>query len=277
MNERIIRLDSAIADFERVTEIRTDSALVRALGMIRDRELKKRGSECDVGLIEEATSELLVLNGEDPEEVRSYAKRRAEDNLLKLRAAFSDRVAVGRRSVARRVLPAVAAVAALLVAAVLTCYALGLDVFTMTADFFSSLTNKQVYRDGEGSVEIVKTDDAERFGALSAALDAYPVDGALCSPLFDDPELVEYVDSVDYGTHRQIRVVMKAGAVREYEITYPSPAESLPSANRRIGGIDACVSSYDGIFQAEWISDGALYVLTADSENELVSAIGSLK
>ena len=276
MNENVKKLDSALADWEKVSAILSDSALVRAIGCIRDREVWKTAGECDFGLIEEATEELLILNGEDPDEVREYAQRRAEENLKSFTEASSQTASAGRR-VAGRILPVAAAVAAVLIAAVVTCYALGFDVFTMTADFFSSLANKQVYRDAAGSVEIIKTDDAERFGTLSAALEANPIGRGFSSSLFDDPECVEYVDSVDFGTHRQIRAVMKSGEVREFEIIYPSTVSELPVTDRKIGEFDVYVSSYDGTWQAEWITNGALYIMTADSENGLISAIGSLK
>ncbi|MBR3639128.1 MAG: hypothetical protein IKN50_00820 [Clostridia bacterium] len=276
MNEKVKKLDSALADWEKVSSILSETALVRAIRCIRDRELVKPDGECDFGLIEEATEELLALNREDPDEVRAYAECRVEQNLKSFTETSSRKASAGRR-VAGRVLPVVAAVAAGLIAAVVTCYALGFDVFTMTADFFSSLANKQVYRDEAGSVEIIKTDDAERFGTLSAALEAIPIDGCFSSPLFDDPNRVEYVDSVDFGTHRQIRAVMKSGSVREFEITYPSPVSELPATDRKIGEFDVYLSSYDGAYQAEWIANGALYIMTADSEDELISAIGSLK
>ena len=117
MNENVKKLDSALADWEKVSAILSDSALVRAIGCIRDREVGKTAGECDFGLIEEATEELLILNGEDPDEVREYAQRRAEENLKSFTEASSRTASAGRR-VAGRILPVAAAVAAVLIAAV---------------------------------------------------------------------------------------------------------------------------------------------------------------
>ena len=121
MNADKTKLDAALAEYEKDAPVSGDANLIRALGALIDREIEK-GEEGDADLIAQATDELILLRGEDPDAVRNEAEKLAEDRAKVIRSVAA---AERRRKTAllRRIIPAAAAVA--LVAALALALILG--------------------------------------------------------------------------------------------------------------------------------------------------------
>ncbi|MBQ7669316.1 MAG: hypothetical protein IJS45_01185 [Clostridia bacterium] len=71
------KLDRALEEYEKERPISNDGELKAALAAIRERELALPDGDAD--LVEEATRELLLLEGEDPAAVRAEAGKIGED------------------------------------------------------------------------------------------------------------------------------------------------------------------------------------------------------
>ena len=62
----------------------------------------------------------------------------------------------------------------------------------------------------------------------------------------------------------------------DYEAQYPSQAEQINAELTKIGRFDVSLSSYDGVYQAEFIADGVWYVIGTNDPAALQTFVAAL-
>ena len=187
-------------------------------------------------------------------------------------AAPAANIARTRRGIRwRRVLPIAAAVALIAALTALTFAGSG-RLADITNSFWKLIApgDKLV----ESDYELEKMKDQRGYDEFEALLEAEGVDGVLVpkGAAIDDPLVVEY------GGYREITATVtdESGRVFDYEAQYPSQADEINAELTRIGRFDVSLSSYDGVYQAEFIADGVWYVIGTDDPDALAAFVAAL-
>ena len=253
-----IRLEASAAG------IKNESDIARAiLGVIEDEETKPADG-ISVALLKEALDAALAFAGESPERVANLAASR--------RSAFLAETRGNRkrgRGVRLKILIPIAAALAILSSFAVVSIATGRSIADMTNYLWQTIVPGE--RIDGGDVVIEKAVGARGYDEFSGLLSAEGIEDVKI------PVGVEIADPlvVEYGEYREITASLTAnGASAELEIDAPSPYE-IAVPTRRISGFDVLVSSYDGVWQGEWIADGNWYMVKTDSENALHAFIAA--
>ena len=245
-----IRLEASAAG------IKNESDIARAiLGVIEDEETKPADG-ISVALLKEALDAALAFAGESPERVANLAASRRSAFLAETR---------GNRKRGRGVRLALAILSSFAVVSIAT----GRSIADMTNYLWQTIVPGE--RIDGGDVVIEKAVGARGYDEFSGLLSAEGIEDVKI------PVGVEIADPlvVEYGEYREITASLTAnGASAELEIDAPSPYE-IAVPTRRISGFDVLVSSYDGVWQGEWIADGNWYMVKTDSENALHAFIAA--
>ena len=246
--------------------VTSDDELFRAVEKIMDEEFALPPEQRDPTVVREGTEALMNLRGTDPRALNSRASA-----VIKKRAASARRNGGASKFSVRRVLPAAAIALALILAVVGVALSrggrTGGGVKETSEGASSGMTPSVLPAKKENVVREYGT-----FSEMAASEDLPPL---MSRPDFSDPGKVESVTYIDYGDHEQVFVKMRSDKYDVLTVTIPSPG-APEGEYLMVGEYDAAMTVDDNGVRVEWIRDGNLYTVCADSEDAAVKTAEEL-
>lgn len=256
-------------ELERLGGITDDVSLADALYAILEKERAKDADEADGEIIFEAADMLAYLGGESAAE--------SADAIARVRAAVAEKTAEETKTREKRgirwklIIPIAAAFVALASLAAVTL-AGGRRVADLTNDQWKAIEPGAVVTDGELEIrKPLSSCDYDDFAEMAAAEN---LPDLLC-PTSLDAELI-LVTRYGNGVEIDADLVDESGAPFIFQIDTTAKDAKLGGATEKIGGLDVKLTECGGAWQAEWIADGAAYLMQTADRGALVSAIESL-
>ena len=241
--------------------LETDGDFADALGRLIDSEAAKDAEALDAALLGEALDALLCFAAKDAEAIAERAAANA-------RAFIEERRA--KRRVSWKKAAVFAAAAALVASLAAVALGNGFGILDMTKREWNELTPDSKFIAGE--LEIAKAVGNRAYDDLSLLLAAEGFENVTAprGVTSSGARVIEFVDC------RDILTTLRAadGKTAELEIVTPARYGELKNTTR-IAAFDVVVSNYDGVWQGEWIENGAWYCLQTDGEAALHSFIAA--
>ena len=259
-------LGSVLEKKDRIEDV---FSLVAELYDLIDGEIEKKDADDD--LIFEAADMLAYLGGDTEGESEAGVDRIRETVKKRVCTQRADK-ASSVRGVRRKAVIPIAAVLVIIASLAVAAVALGGRFTEWTNERWRSV--EPGVKVAEADYEVEKSKDDRSYDGFEAMLEAEGITGLLIPDgiTVSDPLVVEY------GDYRKITATLTDadGNILEYYAEYPSQAEKINAELTKIGAFDVSLTSYEGSYQAEFISNGVWYLIKTGDRDALTAFIGSL-
>lgn len=267
------KLESHLSEYEKSTSIKNDTELVEAIEEIIAKEISLPPEDRDYDLINEAVEMVLSLHNADLEDLEDTATNISENFITSKRKI--NKKQKHTRTFRWKLIVRLAAVITVIAAIIATCYAFGLDLISMTREVFLSLSHKTEYSDG--THDVIVTDSVRKYNTFKEMIDAEQITGLLENDYLNNSEIVDYVRFQDFGLNKSVLITLKGEYSGEVEIIIPTDDSGLPDELEKIGILNVYLTSYDDVFQAEWLHNGNYYCLTECNQENLFIILNEFK
>ena len=177
------KLEEKLLQYEKNKSVSNKTELEEAINSIIESELSNPDDLVDFDLIDEATEFLLYLDGKEDNEFDNEINRITDSIIQKSRNKESpvkehiltNEQRVKKTGVRKKWIIPLVAVISILAAIIITCYAFGLDLISMTKSVFLSLKPQTEYTDG--THDVIVTESARKYKTLDEISDVHKQDG----------------------------------------------------------------------------------------------------
>ena len=250
-------------------DIKNLSSLIGSLYEIVDGEAQKEKASDDI--IFDAADMLVYLGG-DTEAQNDAGVERIWESVTKRVSSQEAEKASPRRSVKWKIIVPIAAALIILASFATVTFAVGGRLTDWTNRIWKSVEPGEKIVDG--GYEAEKSKDHRDYDEFEALLAEEGIEGVLV------PKEMEITEPlvIEYEAYRKITATLTDGDGNrlEYQVQYPSQAEKINAETTKIGAFEVSLTSYDGSYQAEFISDGVWYLIKTDDRDVLTELIESL-
>ena len=245
------------------------SSLIGALYEIVDGEAQKENASEDVIL---GAADMLAYLGGDTEAENEAGVDRIWETVKKHVYSKKAEKASRSRSVKWKLIVPITAALIILASFAAVTFAVGGRISDWTNRIWKSVEPGEKIVDGDYEAE--KSKDHRDYDEFEALLAEEGIEGVLV------PNGMEITEPlvIEYGAYRKITATLTDGDGNrlEYQVQYPSQAEKINAELTKIGAFEVSLTSYDGSYQAEFISDGVWYLIKTDDRDVLTELIESL-
>lgn len=263
------KLEIELEKIEKKSPIKNDGELIAALSRIVDAEAEKASKDQDIELMQEAIDYILILRGEDPEQIEKESEKAKNEFLEKMkREHFTkpESKSLRSRSPLKPILIAAVIVVIMAVGIVATLRTLDFDLVDLKT--FLGLKTDVEYEDKDQSLTI--TDNFGEYKSISDFLEKENLESIL---IFD--ESVRNVSIADREDYKIITVEFNND--RSLKISTDQQVSFDINNTTKINEFDVFIIERGETVQGDWIYKGLHYTAFAESVEELTEIINTIK
>ena len=248
--------------------LESDGDYIDALTRLIDAEAAKDAEAIDAAVVGDALDALLCFAGENADAIAKHAAENVRE-FIETDRSLTDANASTKRRVSRKTVAALAA-AAVIASLAAAAFGGGFGVLDMTKREWSELTPETKFV--AGSLEISKSVESREYDDLATLIAAEDIGNVKAPAGF----MSSAARMIVFADRRVIlaNLFVPTGASADLEIDVPAPYGKLENTVK-LAGFDVVVSEYDGVWQGEWIKDGAWYCLKTNGEDALRAFIAA--
>lgn len=272
------RLENDLLNFEKDNPIKNDEELIAAIEFLIGKENSLPEEERDYDFIDEAVELILSVKGVDLEKLDAHSEKKAAECIdrVKKEVAFGKSVPKSKPRLLRTkwMIPVAALLAVLTIGVV--AQTMGFDVIGMTKEAYQSIVRKITHESDNSNLII--TNEYGDFSSLQDFLNSGDYSGYLLPYELPEGYKLKKIDYEDYGEFKMVTIMVDLGNSQSV-ITIKSPFSVMPSQSNKemISNHEVYCTSYDNIYQGDFLYKGKKYTITAFSHNDLKTIIEHLE
>lgn len=267
LEKRLFHMEKAITNDEELRTALTDII-----------ENTEPHDDADIEFISEAMELLLYIDGDDSEELCEAADAWSDNYLANRKRDLKPEAKKKRKTIRIKWLIPVAALLTLLLATMMVSYATGGDVWVLTKEAYSALTKKvEHFLDGNSSLII--TTDYGYYNSLEEMAEKEDLNGALLPKDLPEEYAIDKIYFADLGDEKRIyiHISMEGNRSINIDIDLSHQANYAQERLTEVCGFMVCETHYDNIYQVEFDYGENFYRISANSREDLIAVVESMK